>query len=545
MTDTTDVGAEGDRDLGSRAAPHQREQLEMELLQEISRALGSSLDLQHVFAKIMAILAGGLKMRRGTLVLEDPLNKTLRIAAAHGLSDEEMARGVYRMGEGVTGAVVQSGEPTAIADIRSDARFLNRTGARRKDRDGGPISFVCVPLRVDEQVVGALSIDRRIGSPEELQEDQRLLQIVGSMVSQAIKINRMVAVEKEALLRAATPGPGPESRYAVGTMVGASAKMREVLATAGVVAGSNATVLISGETGTGKELVAHIIHNNSPRAAKPMVAVHCGGLPDTLLESELFGHVRGAYTGAIKDREGRFELAAGGTIFLDEVGSMSPQLQVKLLRVLQEREFERVGSSQVVKADVRVVAATNVELARKVAEGAFREDLFYRLNVVPIKMPPLRERQEDTPLLVEHFMEIFSKQNNKQVTRLSREVLDLLMQYDWPGNVRELENCIERAVVLSQRGMITAELLPEAIRLGGRRPRPLSTGEPREALEALIVELRRSAKGDLHETLIKMVEKALIAHVLAANDGVQTRVAKELGVSRNTLRDRMKAYGLE
>ncbi|KPK63929.1 MAG: hypothetical protein AMK73_04895 [Planctomycetes bacterium SM23_32] len=516
----------------------------MRLLREISRALGSSLNLNAVFESIMGILARGLDMKRGTLVLEDRATSTLRIAAAHGLSPDEMSRGVYQLGEGVTGAVVQTGEPVAVADISLDPRFLNRTGARRKDMAGPPISFVCVPLRVGEEVIGALSIDREFVDAPTLEKDQRLLHIVGSMISQAIKINRMVAVEKEELLKAVGARGATESRYAVGNIVGASLKMQDVLAITQVVARSNATVLIQGETGTGKELIARVIHGNSPRKERPFVAVNCGALPDSLLESELFGHVRGAFTGAVQDRIGRFALADGGTIFLDEVSSMSSQLQVKLLRVLQEKEFEPVGSSEVVNADVRVVCATNVDLGRTVKEGAFREDLFYRLNVVPIYVPPLRERQEDIPLLLEHFMEVFSRENRKRVTRLSREALDLLMAYDWPGNVRELENCVERAIVLSQTGTITAELLPEPMREAVRRPRPEPQTDPREALLPFIASVRRTAPGQVYDAVIAAVERVLFSHVLAANDSVQTRAARELGVSRNTLRDRIQAYGL-
>ncbi|MHC4788028.1 MAG: sigma 54-interacting transcriptional regulator, partial [Planctomycetota bacterium] len=532
-------------DAGPDPEPRQREELEMRLLQRISRAVGSSLDLGVVFESIMQILARELNMKRGTLVLEDRADGTLRIAAAHGLSAQEKSRGVYQLGEGVTGAVVESGEPVAVPDIRQDARFLNRTGARRKDMGGPPISFICIPLRIEEEVIGALSIDRQFVDAEALERDQGLLRIVGSMISQAITINRMVAVEKEELLRAAGTPAAVESRYAAGEIVAASPNMRDVLALTQVVARSNATVLIQGETGTGKELIARVIHADSPRRDRTFVAVNCGALPDALLESELFGHVRGAFTGAVRDRAGRFELADGGTIFLDEVSSMSNQLQVKLLRVLQEKEFEPVGHSEAVKVDVRVLAATNVDLARKVAEGAFREDLFYRLNVVPIHLPPLRERRECIPLLLEHFMDVFNKANDKKITKLSREALDLLLAYDWPGNVRELENCIERSIVLTQTGTITAELLPEAIRVAHRRPQPEARVEPQEALLPLITHLRRSADGDLYDTVMSAVEKALIAHVLAAHDSVRTRAARELGLSRNTLRERIRRYGLD
>ena len=347
-------------------------------------------------------------------------------------------------------------------------------------------------------------------------------------------------VDEEELLRAPEASSSVESRYATGNMVGASPRMREVLALIQVVAGSSATVLICGETGTGKELIAHVIHANSPRRGRPFVAVNCGALPDTLLESELFGHLKGAFTGAVRDRAGRFALADGGTIFLDEVASMSNQLQARLLRVLQEKEFEPVGSSEATKVDVRVLAATNVDLAERVKERTFREDLYYRLNVVPVHLPPLRERREDIPPLIEHFMEVFSRENGKAVDRLSREALDLLVGYDWPGNVRELENCVERAIVLGRTGTITADLLPEAI----CRPLGSAGGRPEDVLRPLIARLRRTARGHLYGATIQMVERALVRHVLEANNHVQTRTARELGVSRNTLRDRMRAYGL-
>jgi Nif-specific regulatory protein len=527
-----------------RAEPRRREELEMGLLRDIGQAIGSSLDLREVFDRIMQILGEGLNMRRGTLVLTDPATGTLRIAAAHGLSPEEISRGVYQMGEGVTGTAVATGEPVVVRDIRQDPRFLDRTGARRKLMQGPAISFICVPLRIAEEVVGALSADREFEDAEILEKDMRLLQIVGAMISQAIQINRMVAVEMAELLGRDELAGGSGSRYAVGNIVAASPAMQEVLATANVVAKSDATVLVQGETGTGKELLARVIHSNSPRKDRAFVAVNCGALQDTLLESELFGHVRGAYTGAVSDRAGRFQLADGGTIFLDEVSSMSQQLQVKLLRVLQEKEFERVGSSTAIKVNVRVLAATNVDLAALVNQSQFREDLYYRLNVVSIDVPPLRERREDIPLLVDHFMQVFSQENDKSVTRLSREALDLLVTYQWPGNVRELENCIERAIVLSQTGTITAELLPESVRHLQGRFQPRRTEEAGAPLEHLIADLRQTESGRLYEAVVTAVEESLITTVLAANDGVQTRAARELGLSRNTLRDRMRTFGL-
>jgi Nif-specific regulatory protein len=507
------------------------------------------MELERVFEQTMEVLARELKMRRGTLVLLDKVTNELRIVAAHGLNREEKKRGRYRVGEGVTGKVVQTGQPMAIADISKDPLFLNRTGARAGEKARGRISFVCVPLRIDAEVVGAISVDRDFVDEETLARDQRLLQIIASLVSQAIRINRMVMVEREQLLAENLRlRKDLRLRYKLGNIVAASGAMQDVVATAATVAKSNATVLIRGETGTGKELVASVLHYNSGRANGPFVKVNCGALPETLLETELFGHVRGAFTGAVEDRKGRFELAHKGTVFLDEVSNMSERLQVKLLRVLQEREFERVGGTETIKADVRVVAATNADLEEQVAKGTFREDLFYRLNVIPIFIPPLRERREDIPFLVEHFLEKYNRECGKSISKMSQEVLDALTEYPWPGNVRELESCIERAVVLSQSGTISMNLLPINIRSfkEGAKAKEY-VGAPEEVVSSLVEKLRRERRGILsgvHGRIIARVEKALLEKVLQDTNYVQTRAAKELGLSRNTLRKKMEEYGI-
>ena len=526
-----------------------REELEMSILSDVSHAIGQALELKKVFEETMEVLARELDMVRGTLVLLDKPTGELKIEAAHGLHPEEKERGRYQVGEGVTGRVVETGEPVAIRDIKEEPDFLNRTGARSRTAHEGQISFVCVPLRVDGQVEGAISIDRHGVDEQTLQKDQRLLQIIASLVSQAIKINRMVKVDRQKLMEENLQlRKDLQSRHKFGDIVAASGPMQEVVATATTVAKTDATVLIRGETGTGKELIASVLHYNSDRADGPFVKVNCGALSENLLESELFGHVRGAFTGAVQDREGRFELADGGTIFLDEIGSVSHRLQVKLLRVLQEKEFERVGGTETVSVDARIVAATNVDLEQKMEEGEFREDLYYRLNVIPIFIPPLRERREDIPFLVEHFLDKYNEAYAKDVKKMSRELLDLLTEYHWPGNVRELENCIERAVVLSQSGSITADLLPINIRsLRGKDQESVLPGPPEEAVDKVVEKLRRNrqgATGSLHETVLGEVEKALVKQVLRENDFVQTRTAEELGMSRNTLRRKIEEYDI-
>jgi Nif-specific regulatory protein len=399
---------------------------------------------------------------------------------------------------------------------------------------------------VDDEIVGAISVDREFVDDETLAKDQRLLQIIASLVSQAIKINRMVMLQREELVAENMRlRKDLKSKYKFGNIVAASGAMQDVVATASTVADSNANVLIQGETGTGKELIAGVLHFNSKRAEGPFIKVNCGALSKNLLESELFGHVKGAFTGAIEDRKGRFEMADQGTIFLDEIGSIDEELQVKLLRVLQEKEFERVGGSKTIRTDVRVVAATNVDLEEEMSKGRFREDLFYRLNVIPIVIPPLRERTDDIPFLVDYFLEKYNKQYDKDISRISREVLDTLMNYSWPGNVRELESCIERAVVLSQSGTIGLNLLPINMRTMGRKASAADMGEPEEVIQRLVKSIRRSGtRHNLHQRIISRVEKALIQQVLESNDYTQIKAAEELGLSRNTVRRKIKELGI-
>ncbi|OGP86081.1 MAG: two-component system response regulator [Deltaproteobacteria bacterium RBG_16_58_17] len=305
-----------------------------------------------------------------------------------------------------------------------------------------------------------------------------------------------------------------------------SGKMGVLINMAGRVAASRATVLLQGESGTGKELLARLIHNLSPRSTRPIIAVNCGALHENLLESELFGHEKGAFTGATARRIGRFEEADGGTLFLDEIGELSPQVQVKLLRFLQEHEFQRLGGNQMLRTDVRVISATNRDLEQRVKEGAFREDLFYRLNVVMMSIPPLRERKEDIPVLIDHFLKRYAEENGKGIDGLSREAQDLLLKYDYPGNVRELENIIERAVVIAREDVISVEDLPF-----------------REGMEEAL-EGRRSEESLLRGS-IEELEKKLIVEAMEKAGDHQTRAAELLGISERMLRYKLKKYGLK
>ena len=332
-------------------------------------------------------------------------------------------------------------------------------------------------------------------------------------------------------------------------MIGESPAMREVYALTRRVAQSSATVLLTGETGTGKELVARAVHELSPRASGPFVRVNCGALSESLLESELFGHVKGAFTNAFENRTGRFEAAHGGTIFLDEVNSMTQTLQVKLLRVLQEHEFERVGDSRTIHVDCRIVGATNRDLLQEIEREKFREDLYYRLNVVSIYLPALRERTADVPLLVDYFVEDYAEENNRPVPRVSAEFIGFLQRYSWPGNVRELQNYIERAIVLAPGDTLTADLLPSHVRglAQVRMGRPQASDLQKMATELVSTSILQAGSDaiDLHERAVALVEREVILQVLRSCQGTQTKTAERLGINRNTLHKKISDYHLE
>jgi transcriptional regulator with GAF, ATPase, and Fis domain len=329
-------------------------------------------------------------------------------------------------------------------------------------------------------------------------------------------------------------------------IVGTSPAMREVYRLTRLVARKPTTVLLVGETGTGKEMVARAVHRLSSRSDGPYVRVNCGALPEGLLESELFGHIKGAFTGAIDNKTGRFEAAHGGTIFLDEISSTSPKLQVKLLRVLQEKEFERVGESRTIRVDTRVVAATNHHLPEEIEAGRFREDLYYRLNVWPIHLPPLRERRDDIAALAAYFLNHLSEEHSMDPPELTAEMVGVLTSYDWPGNVRELENYMERAVVHASARRAGAKLTPDLLAPPGRGERRWAAGKPRGDLQSLVQQLVRlgvqNLPDDLHDRVVGSVERELIEQVLQQCGGVQVTAARRLGINRNTLHKKVEDF---
>jgi len=480
-----------------------REIKELSLLWEISQTLSKSMDLRETVGPVLSALAERMGMTRGTLTLLNRKTREIYIEVAHGLSESEKKRGRYKIGEGVTGKVVGTGQPVIVPHISDDPLFLDRTGSR-KNLEKKDISFISVPIKIGKEVVGTLSADRLFDESVSLEEDVRLLSIIASMVAQAVRLRQEAQEEREFLIQENLRLQSElKDRFHPANIIGNSKGMRGVYELIAQVSKSNATVLIRGESGTGKELVANAIHYNSLRANKPFIKVNCAALPETVLESELFGHEKGSFTGAVSQRKGRFELASGGTIFLDEVGDFSPTVQIRLLRVLQEREFERLGGTATIKADVRIIAATNRNLESLMEKGKFREDLYYRLNVFPIYVPPLRERKTDIMLLTDFFVERYAKANDKRIQRICTHAIDMLMGYHWPGNVRELENCIERAVLLSNESVIYGYHLPPTLQTSsstGTTPYGTLQGEIDNLERDLIVDALKTSKGNMSRT---------------------------------------------
>ena len=492
-------------------------------LYEISKALNATIDLKKSLFSVLEILSKTLEMKHGTITILNPLRDEIRIEVAHGLTKNAMQRGRYKPGEGITGRVIQEGKTIVVPKISEEPLFLNRTAARRKSTE--ELSFICVPIKKGRQVVGTLSADFPYASSRDLKASERRLTIIATMLAQRVINLESIQLEKENLrMENRRLQEQLTEKHDINNIVGNSNKMREVYQMISQVCRSNATVLIRGESGTGKELVANAIHFNSQRTKQAFVKLNCAALPANLIESELFGHEKGAFTGAINQKRGKFELAHKGTIFLDEIGSISLDVQFKLLRVLQEKEFERVGGSGTIKTDVRIVAATNKNLEKAVEEGTFRGDLYYRLNVFPIYLPPLRERKTDILLLADHFLEKYAKENKKDIRRLSTPAIDMMMQYHWPGNVRELENCIERAVLLCEESVIHSYHLPPT----------LQTGEESDTLPSQSME----------EAVAKL-EREMIIDALKNTRGNMAKAAEMIRITERKFAYKTKKYGVD
>ncbi|PTN07698.1 sigma-54-dependent Fis family transcriptional regulator [Mangrovibacterium marinum] len=498
---------------------------ELTLLSEISQRLIQTKELKNDLSVILELLVRHLDAERSFLTIFNRQNSKIYIEAAYGYSSAQQARGKYDLGEGIIGRVIELARPIVVDKISESNLFLNRTQQELKSKDGKDLTFVCVPIIEESQVTGALGLLRLYNPYITKDENLYLLSVIGSLISRVVSSKQEQMEELEALRQ---KNQELQSKLDDGqrpvNIVGNSGKMRDVYSLVNMVAETNSTVLIRGESGIGKELIADAIHYSSKRARNNFVKVNCSALPDSLIESELFGHEKGAFTGADSRRKGRFELADGGTIFLDEIGDIPLSTQVKILRILQQREFERLGGTETIKVDVRIVAATNRNLEEAIEKGEFREDLFYRINVFPLYIPSLRERRDDIPLLVDHFIEKFNKRNGTSVKRITTSALNMLMIYSWPGNIRELENCIERACILTTDDVIHSYNLPPS----------LQTADSSNT----------QARGGLMYT-VEQVEKQLIREALTSTKGNIAKAAELLSVTERMLGTRVKKYEIE
>jgi Nif-specific regulatory protein len=493
---------------------------ELRLIFEISQTLDESMDLRDVVGQVLKGLARLTAMRHATLTLLNRDTGELVTDASYGLTADQ----IHASSQKVISRVISSGRSAIVDRGSGEPIFLGRGESPRRIRKD-ELHFLCVPIKLGNQAIGALSADRLFPEPASCEEDARLLSVIASMIAQAVRLRRRAQEERQRLLdENRRLQEQLKDRFRPSNIIGSSGAMQAVYDMIAQVSKSDATVLIRGESGVGKELVAQAVHYNSLRAQKPFVKVNCAALPETIIESELFGHEKGAFTGALAERKGRFELAEGGTIFLDEIGDFSPATQIKLLRVLQEREFERVGAATPIKADVRIIAATNRDLEALIAEGRFRQDLYYRLNVFPIHVPPLRERRSDILLLADYFVEKHSRRNHKSVRRISTPAIDMLSAYHWPGNVRELENCIERAVLLTTDDVIHGHHLPPTLQTAEASGTAIS-----ETLEAALANL----------------EREMLAEAIKSSRGNMAKAARGLGISERLIGLRVTKYGID
>ena len=499
--------------------------VEVAVLNKISVLVAKRSSVDEMLPEVLKILHSEMGLLRGTVTLRE--GDHLVISASEGLSKDEVDKGLYKVGEGITGIVAQEGNGRIVPDISKDKNFLNRTGART----GESVAFICVPIIHQDDVIGTISIDRRVDEYTDLKADYHLLETISNIMADAIFAAYLAHQEREQLIEESNRLKLElENKLRPTEIIGNCSNMKKVYLMVSKVAASNATVLIRGESGTGKELVAKAIHNNSQRKDKPLIIVNCAALPESLIESELFGHEKGSFTGAINRKVGLAELADKGTLFLDEIGDISLPMQLKLLRFIQEHTFYRVGGNTERKVDVRIIAATSRNLEDMIAKGTFREDLYYRLNVFPIYMPALRNRKSDIILLAEYFLQKYSKIHNKTVLRISTPAINMITSYYWPGNVRELENCMEYAVLNTSDNVISGYNLPPS----------LQTAEATAQSSATPTERTGN-----YEAMVASFEKELIVNALKVTKGNATAAAKYLGTTQRVVLYKIKRLAID
>ncbi len=517
---------------------------EINILYDIAVMLSNSVDVKECIEKGMRTLKRNHYLERCTLFILNDDSSLLELHSAIDITPQQQKMATYKIGEGATGLAAQSAEPVVIENIHQNINYLNKIGTINTKS----ISYVAVPVIQKNEVIGVISANILETSMMNFDDIVHMLTIVGSLFCGTLAREKQFSKEKETLAELKTYYKNQAlSEYKFENIIGKSTKMQMIYSMLETVSPSDATILVRGETGTGKELIATAVHNLSKRNNGPFIKLNCAAISETLLESELFGHEKGAFTDAKEARKGRFELADGGTLFLDEIGDITPALQVKLLRILQEQEFERVGGNKTIKTNVRLVAATNRNLEEMVKKGEFREDLYYRLNVIPVNLPPLRERYEDVKLLVEHYLHKFMKEHRKEMF-FSKSALESLLDYPWPGNIRELQNTMERIVLICPNGNITPEMLNHVLPfnyqkmhlstqresthplLSKQTPQPIPTPDANQAPEVF-------TKKSLQE-----MEQASILQALIDNRGIQTKAAIQLGMTVRQIGYKIKQY---
>lgn len=487
-----------------QAITPERQAAYFDTLINIVEGLGPQGVVQSGLKALLRTLCENHGYKRALLTIFDPETNSLKLSITVG--SQRYSEVSYQPGQGVTGQVMNTGEPVIVPIQKDHPSFLNLAFGRTKE-EMEHLGFISVPVRhldADEhtEILGTLSVDVPAGDPEDLQTDTKFLQAVASLVAKEVaNIQEEMAMQRHLMSQGMPPAQqGGDDAIGHPNIVAASKPMRMVLQQVSQVGPSRATVLLRGESGTGKELLAEAIHGVSPRKTKPLIKLNCAALPAELVESELFGHMKGAFTGAVSNKKGLFELADGGTLFLDEIGELSLEAQAKVLRAIQEREIQRIGSEQTIRVDARLITATNRPLEKMLEEGTLREDLFYRINVFPIFIPPLRERRMDILPLSEHFMQHYSEEYSKDVKRISTPAIDLLQQYHWPGNVRELANCMERAVLICDEEVIRTYHLPPSLQTAesSATDTSLSFGEAVSRFEQeLLVDALKKARGNM------------------------------------------------
>jgi Nif-specific regulatory protein len=504
-------------------AAHAGEVRKLSTLLEASQALSATLDLHAALGRVLEILVKHHGALRGAVVLQNEDSGEVQLEASAGaIAPGKRLR--FNAGEGIIGQVLQSGKPIVVPRVSHEPMFVSRL-SERPELSQHELSYVSAPITLDRRTVGAISIDLRFKADRDYNRTAKFLGVVGSMIAQAVRVHRIIQADKQRLVdENAHLRQELKERYDFSNIIGTSGPMRQVYEQIAQVARTNTTVLLRGESGTGKELIAHAIHYNSARGKKPFVKVSCAALPQDLIESELFGYEKGAFTGAHATKKGRFEVADGGTLFLDEIGELNLATQVKLLRVLQEREFERLGGTETIRANIRLIAATNKDLEKAIAAGEFREDLYYRLNVFSIFVPPLRERKPDVLLLADYFLEKFSREHGKSVKRIATPAIDMLSSYHWPGNVRELSNVIERAVVVCDAQVVHAHHLPPTLQTA-EATGTVQTATLRDSIEAF--------------------EKDALLDALKSARGNRAKAARLLGTTERIFNYRVRKYGID